>query len=277
MFQYAAAKSIAYRIGADLFYDQEYFLSPEKFGSHWQYQLNLLKTNIEPAKILPLQSFVYLIYRIIRKLSLWGFSIPRFFFENKNGYDFRIQKINSSVWMDGYFQSEKYFKTIRSEILKEFQPRIELDEVNKKIAENMKQTNSISLHVRRGDYVTNSAASQVHGTCNGEYYQKAIAHFEEMSEKSVFYIFSDDLSWAKENIKINSEVHYVDQNTGTNSYRDLFLMSQCKHHIIANSSFSWWGAWLNSNSKKTVIAPKRWYLDPKMVTDDIYPEEWLRF
>ncbi len=277
MFQYAAAKAVAVRINADLFYDTEYFIHPEKFGSQWSYQLHLLNTHIKPISKKTADSLFYFIYRIFRKLDSKNIRFSKFFFEKIHSFDPRIHDVNGNVWLDGYFQSEKYFKNIREQILIDFTPQSPLDDLNHKISMQMKSENSISLHVRRGDYISNQAASVVHGTCNKEYYEKAISHFESQIEKPVFYVFSDDLEWAQKNIQSKSEIHFIGHNQGNQSYLDMYLMSCCRNHIIANSSFSWWGAWLNSNVKKTVIAPARWYLDPKIETKDIYPEEWLKF
>ncbi len=277
MFQYAAAKAVALRTNADLFYDTEYFFHPEKFGSQWSYQLNLLNTKIKPISRKLTDPAFYFIYRIFRKIDSRKIRFSKFFFEKIHCFDLRIQDVDDDVWLDGYFQSEKYFKNIREQILIDFSPRNPIDELNQKISIQMKSENSISLHVRRGDYISNQAAALTHGTCNKEYYDKAISHFESQIQKPVFFVFSDDLNWAQKNIKTQSEVRFIGHNQGSQSYLDMYLMSCCKHHIIANSSFSWWGAWLNPSTKKTVIAPARWYLDPKIETKDIYPEEWLKF
>ena len=138
------------------------------------------------------------------------------------------------------------------------------------------QTNSVSLHIRRGDYVSNQKTNQTHGTCDLDYYQRCITEIEKEVENPYFFVFSDEIEWVKENLKINHPAEYVDQNTGDKSYEDMRLMSQCKHNVIANSSFSWWGAWLNSYPDKIVFAPKRWFASDKHNTKDLIPEGWKK-
>ena len=130
----------------------------------------------------------------------------------------------------------------------------------------------ISIHVRRDDYLSSKYVSGFGGICTIEYYNKAVERIKEEVIDPVFYIFSDDINWCRENLKLEQGV-FIDWNTGKESWQDMFLMSQCKHNIIANSSFSWWGAWLNSNSEKIVIAPRIWWNGLK---DDVVPDSWIR-
>ena len=136
--------------------------------------------------------------------------------------------------------------------------------------------NSVSIHVRRGDYLTNPVTFQTHGLCDIDYYKKAIDEILDLVDKPHFFIFSDDQSWAKSNIIFGAPTDYVMHNNSLKNYEDLRLMSYCRHHIIANSSFSWWGAWLGNNPEKIVIAPKKWFNDPKIDTTDLIPDTWLR-
>ncbi len=276
MFQYAAAKSIAVRLNTAMLYDDEYFISPEKFGSSWSYQLNLLNTQIELHSPLISKKLSFIIHRVFRKLNSKNIKYKKYFFEKPDQFDANIVDVINNTRLDGYFQSEKYFKQCRAEILKDFSPKAELDSKNKLICEQIHSENSVSLHVRRGDYITNAIAALVHITNHQDYYQKAITYIENKISDPVFYIFSDDINWAKQNITTKSKMNFIDHNKNTDSYKDLFLMSHCKHNIIANSSFSWWGAWLNQNSSKIVIAPQRWYIDATKSTQDIYPEDWLK-
>ncbi len=191
-------------------------------------------------------------------------------------FDPSVFELNQA-YLDGYWQSEKYFTSIEDIIRKEFTFKLPMqDPRNKEIVEKMKTTNSVSLHVRRGDYVTNPSAAKVHGNiCTLDYYEKAIKLVNNKVQDPVFFVFSDDIEWAKENLNIE-HAEYIDWNKGENSYLDMQLMSNCKNNIIANSSFSWWGAWLNSNKEKTVIAPSRWFNDPSLNTKDIVPNNWLK-
>jgi len=134
-------------------------------------------------------------------------------------------------------------------------------------------TNSVSIHFRRGDYVTNPLTSQHHGVCSNKYYQDAISLLKSKISQPHFFLFSDEPEWLKTNVSLQEPFRIIDNNPG---YVDLYLMSNCKHNIIANSSFSWWGAWLNNNPDKIVIAPHKWFNEPGINTYDLIPETWIR-
>jgi hypothetical protein len=138
-----------------------------------------------------------------------------------------------------------------------------------------KEKNSVSLHVRRGDYVSNPDANKYHGTKGLDYYIAALARVNKSQKDSTVFVFSDDIAWCKKNLKLKAKkVVWVD---GKNSpIEDIYLMSLCKSNIIANSTFSWWGAWLNSNPKKIVVAPKVWFSDSNIDTSDLIPADWTR-
>ena len=125
------------------------------------------------------------------------------------------------------------------------------------------------MHIRRGDYVSNSKSNSIHGTCSLEYYREAVKIINEKYKNSIFFVFSDDISWKKENLLIQNAV-YIDNKTIP--HEDIYLMSLCKYNITANSSFSWWGAWLNQNKNKVVIAPKKWFLKKE---NEIASKNWI--
>ena len=139
----------------------------------------------------------------------------------------------------------------------------------------MSQLNAVSLHVRRGDYLSNPKSKAAHGTCSPEYYRAAIRHMAEVTKQPCFFVFSDDMDWVRQHLQIDYECQYIEHNSGTESYNDMRLMSLCRHHIIANSSFSWWGAWLNQRTDKIVIAPQQWFMNDN-VTQDLYPQGWVK-
>ena len=151
----------------------------------------------------------------------------------------------------------------------------ELSEKNKNILEEIKKRNSISIHIRRGDYVNDINAKKILGdNCNLLYYQKAIEYIYSVITSPFFYIFSDEPEWVKNNFSFLENSLIIDWNKGKDSWQDMMLMSHCKHNIIANSSFSWWGAWLNNNNNKIVIAPKKWF--NTFEAPYIVPNEWIR-
>lgn len=176
--------------------------------------------------------------------------------------------------ISGYFQNEKYFKSISDEIIKDFSFPAFSDDRNVQISEKMRKTNSVSIHVRRGDYCGNSL---LEGIATTDYYKNAIDYIVKHVENSVFFIFSDDIEWCKQNLNIQNEHYFINWNKGSKSFRDMQLMSLCKHNIIPNSSFSWWGAWLNQNKEKIVIAPSKWVNDNSGLDfSDIIPSSWIR-
>jgi hypothetical protein len=181
-----------------------------------------------------------------------------------------------NAYLDGYWQSENYFADIREQLLKEFSPKVPLAGLNKELAEKMQQENSVSIHVRRGDYLSIAANQSLFEIGDEHYYLKAMERMAEKIKAPKFYVFSDDAEWFREKVKTTHAVEYVSGNSGKNSYADMQLMSLCKHNIIANSSFSWWGAWLNRNDSKIVIAPQKWFKNNARDTRDLVPANWVR-
>lgn len=133
--------------------------------------------------------------------------------------------------------------------------------------------NAVSLHIRRGDYLEPKHWENTGSVCQLPYYQNAIAAIRKQLDNPVFYVFSDDLAWVKENLPLDNAV-YIDWNKGDDSWQDMMLMSHCRRHIICNSTFSWWGAWLDPHKDKTVIVPERWFRHTE--TPYIYPEGWTK-
>jgi hypothetical protein len=206
-------------------------------------------------------SFEYL--NLLNNLNFCGpkenFKIIYFPFEY-----IKIGKIEEDVLIDGFFQSEKYFNHNRDSILDMFSFDFE---INKKY-NFLKDKKVTSIHVRRGDYIK---LPDYHPTQSLEYYLESIEMLKNESE--LFAVFSDDINWCKENIKLNNCI-YIE---GEKDYIELYLMSICNNHIISNSSFSWWGAWLNKKEDKKVIGPKKWFGSKiNHNTNDILPENWIK-
>lgn len=162
-----------------------------------------------------------------------------------------------NVYLSGYWQNENYFKDIKEVICRDFSFSDKLMEQYKNICERLDKENSVSVHIRRGDYLT-TENTRIHGNiCTDKYYANAMNYIKEKVKNPQFYIFTDDLDWAHEKYS-GENITIVDGNRNTSSYVDMFLMSKCKHNIVANSTFSWWAAWLNSNTDKLVLAPPKW-------------------
>lgn len=283
MFQYAFAYALAKSFNIDITLDMTWF---EAVKNHEKvtprtFELDVFNINYEVAtkedlkKIIPtqhrqkLQRFLWKFFRI-RKCKPSG----NIYIQNSSYYfDNDLFVYPDYIYYDGYFQHEKYFKHVRKDLLNCFQPNIALDEKNQQTLEKILSENSVSIHVRRGDYVTLECAKDFHGTCSLEYYQKAIKYIAKRVKNPHFFLFSDDLEWTIKNLKIEYPFTVVDFNQGK-GWLDLNLMKSCKHNILANSSFSWWGAWLNENPNKIVVAPKKW--TTKKTKGSITPREWVK-
>ena len=222
-----------------------------------------------------------LLYRIANVLSIKtgfpGIQTSRYFIENEYSYNASIENTGKDCFLSGYWQSSRYFMAIEFLIREEFKFQKVSDKKNVNKVAQIKNENSVSLHIRRKDFVNNKY-HDIHGTCSIEYYLKAVKYIADMIKSPHFFIFSDDIEWAGTNLNLAFPYEFVSGNTGELSYIDMQLMSLCKHNIIANSSFSWWGAWLNRNPDKIVIAPEQWFVDESMnaKTTDLIPETWLR-
>ncbi|MFH1509084.1 MAG: alpha-1,2-fucosyltransferase, partial [bacterium] len=193
--------------------------------------------------------------------------------EQVYSYDSSILKADNNSYLDGYWQSEKYFKNIRGLLLKELELNNDEEEkIGKKEKEILSKPNTIAIHFRRGDYITNKKTNKVHGICQLEYYKEALNKVSGKIKKPILIIFSDDIYWVKNNFTTEYETYFFN-NPG---HIDLVLMSRCEHQIIANSSFSWWGAWLNKNEHKIVIAPKVWFQAGNKDIKDLLPKDWIK-
>lgn len=265
MFQYAFYR-VLQSYNRNVYLDVSTFKS---YGLHNGYELEIVFGIIaDTASANQISKFKDNIFlKILNKANIYSKIIRQ-----KNlGFDERYLQLNGNRYFEGYWQSEKYFKSIEAQIRMDF-TFPELDEKNQIIANAIEKGNAVSIHIRLGDYVNHPLHG---GICTLDYYKKAIDVIKKDVDNPRFYIFSNDIAWCKENLKLENVV-YVLGNDGENSYKDMHLMSLCKHNIIANSSFSWWGAWLNKNLAKIVIAPKKWFNDPSLDSSDLIPEEWIK-
>ena len=212
------------------------------------------------------------------KANHWTEFLKKTPFRKKTVYNNESYKYDEHVlgldgrYIEGYWQSEKYFLDIKEKILETYRFPEFLEE-QKTWAKKIQNSCAVSVHIRRGDYLQYSYLQNI---CTLEYYKRSMDYFREiLSDKVSFYIFTNDFPWAEEHFT-EKDCFFVKGNTGKNSFRDMQLMSLCRHHIVANSSFSWWGAWLGQNSDKIVIAPERWINHFANEKTDIIPENWIR-
>lgn len=176
-------------------------------------------------------------------------------------------------YLEGYWQNIRYFSKLTDKIKRDFTFKTELDKKNKLYFDEAKNDpNSVSIHIRRGDYLTGVNQKIYGGICTKEYYNNAIEFIKKNIINPKFYVFSNDFQWVKANFNLENKV-YIDWNTKIDSYKDMQLMSACSNNIIANSTFSWWSAWLNSNENKIVIAPSKWTNDSNY---NLSLEDWIK-
>jgi len=190
-------------------------------------------------------------------------------------FDSKILKQRNQLYLEGYWQAHGYFSGIRKILQKEFSLRNDPTIANIQLLEQIKSCNAVSLHVRRGDYFNDPGTSRLYACCTSDYYKTAVNRIKGMLENPTFFIFSDEPDWAETGLNLDNKV-IVRANGPENAHEDLRLMQNCRHHIIANSSFSWWGAWLNESPDKIVIAPRAWINLANTDTRDLIPESWIR-
>lgn len=277
MFQYAVGKFLAEKNNAELKLDISNFGQEDKKTTPRKFELKNFNINTKIAtreEIKYFKKYKKSNIRFFRFLYNKIFADDSIYISQKSYYfDPEILKLKDNIYLNGEWQSEKYFKNIRNILTQEFTPKIKSYTYEKYI-EKIQSTDSISIHIRRGDYL-NKKLLENYGICSLDYYNKAIKLIIEKISNPTFFIFSDDIEWVKENLKIDFPTIFV-SNGEIKDYEELILMSKCKHNIIANSSFSWWGAWLNQNPNKIVIAPKNWFKNESWAPKDLIPENWLR-
>ena len=262
MFQYAFGCALARTSGVPTYYDLSWF-SKDRGRA---YGLDCFRGEVAVIggkKALWLSRDNWFV-----RLMGFGPSLTRFRESPENVYCQGLLTVRNH-YIRGYFQVAKYYDAIREQLLKAFRLRdIPLEVLN--FERMMRACEPVSLHVRRGDYLKSSD----YWLCNESYYARAVSVIRKLVEAPRFFVFSDDLPWCRRSLDLPSETVFVDVADSDHPEFDLYLMSRCRHNIIANSSFSWWGAWLNENQQKRVVAPARWFVDGRPT--DILSELWIR-
>jgi len=276
MFQYAAAKSLALHHkttlklaispGTNKSMPQE--LKPRQFDLHYFDLPDAIATPADIQSFVSRSTFGKLTEKIKPNHKRTIYREP-FFHYDKNFYD-----TEPDVYLKGLWQSEKYFLPFKDQIGDLFEFGAHTIGAFQDITDQLKNKNSVSIHIRRGDYLA-KVSLEVLGLLPLEHYQNGIELINSKIDAPSFYFFSDDIQWAKKNFQIPNAT-FVSGNISKDHIEDLYLMSQCRHNIIANSSFSWWGAWLNDNPDKIVVAPKKWFNRGPKDTQDLLPEKWIK-
>lgn len=278
MFQYALGRRLASDRHVPLKLDLSWFSTQNKRKFELCH-LNTLINIASEAEVYQIRLFSK--NRKVRKLfSFFQNQLPYYKRRSVNEqkifyFDNQIMLVPKSCYLTGYWQSEKYFNLIGEVLRKEFDLKEAPDSGLWELGEEMQRINSVSLHVRRGDYISDPVTNNYHGVLGADYYRLAMKQIQIQTGPTHFYVFSDDLDWVKENMRFVSPCTFVEKETKKSDCEEMWLMSKCKHHIIANSSFSWWGAWLGINPDKIVISPKQWQADPSRKTPDLIPGDWI--
>jgi hypothetical protein len=284
LFQYAAAQALAWHKGVALKLDL-YTYSKSKARKFELDELNIDATIASRQEVHqftgsnPIVRYLNKRENYLRCLNV--LAQPHYhFFED-------FFSVNMPAYLSGYWNSEKYFKQYRTEILNQFTLRTQLPESSLNWKNQIVDCNSVAIHVRRGDYVANPVYQSFFGALPLQYYHEAMNEMKRRVTNPHFFIFSDDISWCQQNFAFLSDAKFITHKIPVKGSEDLMLMSNCRHQIIANSTFSWWGAWLNTNVNKVVIAPKRWfsktftdsphppYASRYYNTKDLLPESWI--
>lgn len=290
MFQYAAARALALRRGAEVQLDLSSFATEAVGVTPRHYELNPFPIAAETVSDAILASADAArpatglfapgtrISRVLRRVG-WGRAEAtgvNYYREPHYRFDPGLAAQPLPLLMEGYWQSERYFVEAADTIRRELTPSAPLEPENAATAAEIDGVEAVSVHVRRGDYVTNATAATFHGTCSLDYYRAAVDLVRQRVARPHLFVFSDDRVWMRDNLHFDLPTTYVSANPPDRGFRDMQLMSRCRHHIIANSSFSWWGAWLNPRRDKLVVAPERWFAGHSNDTSDLLPQDWIR-
>jgi hypothetical protein len=279
MFQYAAARRLALRHGTSVAVDLSYFQHCPEGDTPRRYELGKLcvqariATPLEAAELSGLDLTASMRLKMMGR-RLLGNSLTRSFYpEAPDRFCHEVLDLPDNVYLYGYWQSVDYFADVADILRTELQVRTAPEGRNLELSAQICATESVAVHFRCGDYVSSAKTAAFHGALAENYYQRAV---EELSRRVVnphFYVFSDDPDWVRRSITFSVPTTIIDHNPPDQGHEDLRLISLCRHAIIANSSFSWWGAWLIDYPAKFVIAPRRWFTDGRAVSG-LLPETW---
>jgi len=283
MFQYAAGRSLSLRLGTELKMDRSFLDGPQTGNTPRSYELGgycVREDFADSREVAELNG---------RKATRWQTALlrlrqeaglsryrPNVLREKGSRFQPEFLTVSGDVYMEGYWQSEKYFSGVSDVIRREFSIRLPLEGRDAELADALEREDSVSVHVRRGDYVQQPETMQFHGVCGEEYYRRCMDIVSQRIRNPHFVVFTDEPGLAREGFRTRHRVTFIDWDAPRPGSTDLELMCRCRHHVLANSSFSWWGAWLGTSPGNIVLAPARWFNNPEMDTRDLLPVSWER-
>ena len=273
LFQYAAGHRLARRHNVELVLDTSWF--ENRYWQTTRRPYELFRFDVRGRLMSSREKRWLALYtnNVLKRLPLpreWRLVRERHF-----NFDPAVLTLPDQVFLNGYWQSPRYFDDVADCIRAECVPMPPMGNEDRRVADLMADADSVAIHVRRGDYVSLRAARRTHGTCTLAYYVEAVRMMRERLTSPRFFVFSDEPEWTRAHLHIGSDAIHVAHNDPGMAFQDLRLMSLCRHQIVANSSMSWWGAWLNRHAQKLVIAPDRWFL-ADLDTSDLIPHDWIR-
>ena len=277
MAQYALARHLALKHHAEVVFDCSYFSDTPPGDTPRRYELGHLAvhgrmaTREEIGRLSGQGGSLW--SRLLRKTGLQN---PSVFFEPPGRFCPEVLDLPDNSYLVGYWLSEGYFAEIADLLREELRVAAPLTGRNLELSRKILEVEAVAVHVRRGDYVSSPKTTAFHGILGQDYYEQGIMLLRQRVANPYLFIFSDDPQWVRSNLNLSVPCEVVAHNPPEQGHEDLRLMSLCKHAIIANSSFSWWGAWLNENPAKFVIAPRRWFSDPSIDTSYLIPPAWER-
>jgi hypothetical protein len=279
LFQYAMGRAVAHRRRTVLKLDIEQ-LEQDSLRSYTLHHLNTVaevaleceRTRVTGETLRGWRKSLFV--RLQRRLPY--FRRTTIYEKQKFVYDPNLKKVPCNVYLSGYWQNQRYFRSIQNLLRQELTLKRPPSVPSQALLQQIRSIEAVSLHVRRGDYVSNPKTYQNHGLSSLAYYAQAVNMIAHHTQSPHFFIFSDDIDWVRQNMMLDFPTTYVTHNGTERDYEDFCLMSQCKHHIIANSSFSWWAAWLHDDGQKVIIAPERWFRVDKFDTSDLLPAHWYK-
>ena len=270
LFQYAAGRRLSLTLGVPLNLDISFY------KRHKQRVYELDEFCIEAGIATPWEVARWrgprLLTRITQPLGL----LPRLVMEKSFAFDPDILLLQEDRYLEGYWQSYRYCADIAPQIRSELAVRTPPPAADRTLLERMSRCDSVCLHVRRGDYASNPTTQQVHGLCSADYYQRAVEKIAAQLRAPELFVFSDDMPWVKQHCRFELPTTHVEHHGVDSAPLELRLMAGCRHFVIANSSLSWWAAWLSANENPIVYAPRRWLADPTINTADLTPPAWHR-
>lgn len=275
LFQYAYARALQLRTGQKVYLDANRIYRDilEKKGVERKYTLD--KFNVRLPHIYNIEKKYFflkqenILEKLVYMLAKHNKWIWNFTEEEDTLYKENSRFVHGNCYVKGWFQDERYFREYRDILLKEFAPKKKI-KISQSLREILKEKTTISVHVRRTDF------KKYNNVLHVSYYKNAKSYIESKVDNPYYIIFTDDSEWVRKHLDFGNNVFFV-QEEGLQDYEELFVMSRCTHSIIANSTFSWWGAWLNQNEDKIVVGPRQWFNYMKDAAKyNIMPAEWIR-